>query len=108
MTFWSCAWSTPGSGTCARKRKTTSIPSVKRILLRRSGVRNASSSAANMPIRLADQHDRAAGVLDLLARGRRAGVRVSLKLSADLTVGEDLDLRAGAAEPLRRERRGRH
>src|SRR5437867_5204784 len=107
MTFCSCVWSTPGSGTCARKRKTTSMPSVKRILLRRSGVRNASSSALNMPIALGDQHDGAAGLLDLLARRSGDRVRVDLELPGDLTVRQDLDLRVLTDEALRREHRRR-
>ena len=63
----SCSWSTPGSGTCARNRNTTSIPSVKRILFAGLGCGTPRASAANMPMGQAcDDHDRAAGGLDLL------------------------------------------
>src|SRR6185295_10390949 len=39
--FDSCAWSTFGTGTFVSARKTSRIPSVKRILRRMSGARNA-------------------------------------------------------------------
>src|SRR5687768_13858551 len=109
MTCCSCSWSTPGSGTCARKRNTTSMPRVKRILLRRSGVRNASSSAANMPTGLgaADDHDRSARGFDLLPRGRRDSVRVHLEAALDVAVREDLHARVGSHQALGRQRLGR-
>src|SRR6266508_457003 len=109
MSSRSFSWSTPGSGTCARKRNTTSIPSVKRILFRRSGVRNASSSALNMPIGLgvADDHDRPACGFDLLPRRLRDRVRVHLEPTLDVAVREDLYLRVGTNEALRGERRRR-
>src|SRR5687768_144413 len=102
MTSWSRAWSTPGRGTCARKRNTTSMPRVKRILLRRSGVRNASSSAANMPTGLGgpDDHDRATRGFDLLPRRRRDGVRVDLVAAFDVTVREHLHPRVGPHQTL--------
>ena len=39
--FFSCAWSTFGTGTFVSARKTARIPSVKRILRRMSGARKA-------------------------------------------------------------------
>src|SRR5688572_30448349 len=109
MTCCSCSWSTPGSGTCARKRNTTSMPRVKRILLRRSGVRNASRSAANMPTGLgaADDHDRSARGFDLLPRRRGDRVGMHLEAALDVAVREHLHARVGSHQALRRQRLGR-
>src|SRR5688572_4837721 len=82
------------------------MPSVKRILLRRSGVRNASSSAANMPTGLgaADDHDRTARGFDLLARRRRNGVDVHLEAGLDVPIREHLHARVRSHQTLGRER----
>src|SRR5437867_7456244 len=93
---------------CASKQKTTIVPSVKRILFRRSGVRIESTSAVNMPIDLRpDDHDGAARRLDLLPRRSRHRVRVDLELSRDRAVAQHLDPGVLADESLRGERLGR-
>src|SRR5687768_6315336 len=103
----SCSWSTPGSGTCARNRNTTSIPSVKRSLLRRSVARKLSRkvSIAFTGLLRSDQDDGPACRLDLRARGRRRGVRVDLELALRLAVAEHLEARARVHQALRLERR---
>src|SRR5262245_12632053 len=82
--------STPGTGRWEPSRYTAMIPSVKRILPRRSGTLNALRKADSIRTDLLDDLDGAAGGGDLLGGRRGERVRPNLQGDRQLAVPEDL------------------
>src|SRR6266511_1158181 len=82
--------STPGTGRWEPRRYTAMIPSVKRILPRRSGTLNALRKADSIRTDLLHDLDGAAGGGDLLGRRGRESVGPNLQGDRQLTVPEDL------------------
>src|SRR6266508_1524681 len=82
--------STPGTGRWEPRRYTAMIPSVKRILPRRSGTLNALRKADSIRTDLLHDLDGAAVGGDLLGRRGRESVGPNLEGDRQLTVPEDL------------------